>query len=192
VCAPRRAADGGGVRVRGRLHAPAGSAPHGEVDIRSASGRLFLIVEDGTGTLLGTVDEPRAFLQVHPGAIYLHQGEQYEVVELDLARSVALVRPSDADWYTQSRDITDIEVLRTLTESKLGETPMFFGDVRVTDQVVGFVRKLHMTGEILETVPLDLPPQESAALAGALGHDHAAFAAENGVCDAYQANVRRR
>jgi DEAD/DEAH box helicase domain-containing protein len=157
--ADRLEADGGLVRRRGRLHAPAGSAPHGEVDIRSASGRLFLIVEDGTGTLLGTVDEPRAFLQVHPGAIYLHQGEQYEVVELDLARSVALVRPSDADWYTQSRDITDIEVLRTLTESKLGETPMFFGDVRVTDQVVGFVRKLHLTGEVLDTVPLDLPPQ---------------------------------
>jgi DEAD/DEAH box helicase domain-containing protein len=147
------------VQRRGRLHAPPGDAPHTDVDIRSASGRLFLIVEEGTGTLLGTVDEPRAFLQVHPGAIYLHQGEQYEVVELDLARSVALVRRSEADWYTQSRDTTDIEVLRSLTESKLGETPMFFGDVRVTDQVVGFVRKLHMTGEILDTVGLDLPPQ---------------------------------
>ena len=144
---------------RGRLHTPAGDAPHTAVDIRSASGRLFLIVEEGTGTLLGTVDEPRAFIQVHPGAIYLHQGEQYEVVELDLARNVALVHPSDADWYTQSRDTTDIEVLRALTESKLGETPMFFGDVRVTDQVVGFVRKLHMTGEIVDTVPLELPPQ---------------------------------
>src|SRR5919106_621402 len=110
------------VERRGRLHARAGDAPHTAVDIRSASGRLFLIVEDGTGALLGTVDEPRAFLQVHPGAIYLHQGEQYEVLELDLGRSVALVRPSDADWYTQSRDTTDIEVLRSLTESKLGET----------------------------------------------------------------------
>ncbi|HEX5881320.1 MAG TPA: DEAD/DEAH box helicase [Actinomycetota bacterium] len=152
-------ADGALVDRRGRLHAPAGDAPHADVDIRSASGRLFLIVEADTGTLLGTVDESRAFLQIHPGAIYLHQGEQFEVVELDLARSVALVRPSDADWYTQSRDITDIEVLRALTESKVGETPMLFGDVRVTDQVVGFVRKLHMTGETLETVPLQLPPQ---------------------------------
>ncbi|MGH2654031.1 MAG: DEAD/DEAH box helicase [Actinomycetota bacterium] len=151
--------DGALVDRRGRLHARAGDSPHADVDIRSASGRLFLIVEAGTGALLGTVEESRAFLQVHPGAIYLHQGEQFEVVELDLSRSVALVRPSDADWYTQSRDTTDIEVLQALTESKVGETPMFFGDVRVTDQVVGFVRKLHMTGETLDTVPLDLPPQ---------------------------------
>jgi DEAD/DEAH box helicase domain-containing protein len=147
------------VERRGRLHAKPGESPHAAVDIRSASGHLFLIVEAGTGALLGTVDESRAFLQVHAGAIYLHQGEQYEVVDLDLDRHVALVRRSDADWYTQSRDTTDIEVLGTLAESKVGETPMFFGDVRVTNHVVAFVRKMHMSGEVLETVPLDLPPQ---------------------------------
>jgi DEAD/DEAH box helicase domain-containing protein len=147
---------------RGRLHARAGDSPHKDVDIRSASGHLFLIVEGDTGALLGTVDESRAFIQVHPGAIYLHQGEQYEVIELDLARHVALVRRSDADWYTQSRDTTDIEVLDVLAESKVGETPVFFGDVRVTNHVVAFVRKLHLSGETLETVPLDLPPQTLA------------------------------
>jgi DEAD/DEAH box helicase domain-containing protein len=147
------------VERRGRLHHRPGDPPHKAVDIRSASGHLFLIVEADTGALLGTVDQARAFVQIHPGAIYLHQGEQFEVVELDLARHVALVRPSDADWYTQSRDTTDIDVLGVLAESKVGETPMFFGDVRVTNHVVGFVRKLHLTGEILDTVPLELPPQ---------------------------------
>jgi DEAD/DEAH box helicase domain-containing protein len=148
------------VERRGRLHHRAGPAPHQDVDIRSASGRLFLIVEAETGTLLGTVDEARAFVQVHPGAIYLHQGEQYEVAELDLVRHVALVRRTDADWYTQTRDITDIEVLGALAESKVGETPMFFGDVRVTNHIVGFVRRLHLTGDILDEVPLSLPPQQ--------------------------------
>ena len=147
------------VERRGRLHAAAGTTPHGSVDIRSASGSLFAIVEADTGALLGTVDESRAFVQVHPGAIYLHQGEQYEVIDLELERKVALVRRSNADWYTQSRDITDIEMLDVLAESKVGETPMFFGSVRVTNHIVAFVRKLHMSGEILDTVPLDLPPQ---------------------------------
>jgi DEAD/DEAH box helicase domain-containing protein len=151
--------DGDLVERRGRLHHRPGQAPHQAVDIRSASGRLFLIVEVGTAALLGTVDEARAFVQVHPGAIYLHQGEQYEVVELDLSRHVALVRPTDADWYTQTRDTTDIEVLGVQAESKVAETPMFFGDVRVTNHVVGYVRKLHLTGEIVDTVPLELPPQ---------------------------------
>jgi DEAD/DEAH box helicase domain-containing protein len=147
------------VERRGRLHHRAGPSPHQDVDIRSASGVQFPIVEADTGRLLGTVDEARAFVQVHPGAIYLHQGEQYEVTELDLVRHVALVRPTDADWYTQTRDITDIEVLGASAESKLGETPMLFGDVRVTNHIVGYVRRLHLTGEILDEVPLALPPQ---------------------------------
>ncbi|MGH2661481.1 MAG: DEAD/DEAH box helicase [Actinomycetota bacterium] len=147
------------VERRGRLHGRPGTAPHRSVDIRSASGHLFLIVEADTGALLGTVDESRAFLQVHPGAVYLHQGEQYEVGELDLERHVALVHPANVDYYTQSRDVTDIEVLATLAESKVGETPMFFGTVRVTNHVVAFVRKLHLTGDVVDTVPLDLPPQ---------------------------------
>ncbi len=129
------------------------------MDIRSASGSLILIVEADTGAVLGHVDESRAFSQVHPGAIYLHQGEQFEVVELDLERRAALVRPSDADYFTQSRDVTDIEVLRASVESKVGHTPAFFGDVRVTTQVVGFQRRMHVTGEVLDTVPLDLPAQ---------------------------------
>jgi DEAD/DEAH box helicase domain-containing protein len=147
------------VERRGRLHHRAGESPHRTVDIRSASGTLFSIVEADTGALLGTVDESRAFVQVHPGAIYLHQGEQYEVDALHLDRGVALVRSSDADWYTQSRDTTDIEVLDVAAESKVGETPMFFGSVRVTNHVVAYVKKLHMSGDILDTVPLDLPPQ---------------------------------
>ena len=150
--------DGKLVERRGLVH-HRGEDPHRLVDIRSASGHLFLIVDADTGAVLGTVDESRAFHQVHPGALYLHQGEQYEVAELDLERWVALVRPSDADWWTQARDVTDIDVLGVLDESKVGETPMFFGNVRVITQVVGFQRKLHVTGEILDTEPLDLPAQ---------------------------------
>ncbi len=147
------------VERRGLLHHKGTENPHRAIDIRSAGGRTVLIVEEDTGALLGTVDEARALVQVHQGAVYLHQGEQWEVTSLDLERAVALVRRSDADWWTQARDTTDIDVLRVRAESKVGGTPMFFGDVRVTTQVVGYQRKMHVTGEVLDTVPLDLPPQ---------------------------------
>ncbi|MGH2739219.1 MAG: DEAD/DEAH box helicase [Actinomycetota bacterium] len=149
----------------GRIHHKGRESPHRAVDIRT-TGALFAIVEEDTGAVLGTVDGSRAFVQIHPGAIYLHQGEQYEVRDLNLRRNVALVRPSAADYYTQVRDTTDIEVLRVRAETKHGGTPAFFGDVRVTEHVVGFQRKLHVTGDVIDTVPLDLPPQtlETTAL----------------------------
>ena len=147
------------VRRRGLIHHKGRESPHRAVDIRSASGHLFSIVIEETGELLGTVDESRAYYHVHPGAVYLHQGEQFEVTALDLVTRVALVTRSDPDYYTQSRDITDIEVVESLEESATGHVPGFYGTVRVTNQVVGFVRKLVATGEVLDTVALALPPQ---------------------------------
>ncbi|HEX9124420.1 MAG TPA: DEAD/DEAH box helicase [Actinomycetota bacterium] len=147
------------VRRRGLLHHAGRESPHRAVDIRSASGHLFQIVIEETGELLGTVDESRAYYHVHPGAVYLHQGEQFEVHELDLVNRVAVVSRSDPDFYTQSRDTTDIEVVDVLEETITGDVPTFYGTVRVTNQVVGYVRKLVATGETLEVVPLALPPQ---------------------------------
>ena len=148
------------VRRRGLLHHRGTGSPHRAIDIRSASGGVFAIVDEDTGELLGTVDESRAHFSVHTGAIYLHQGEQYEVMTLDLEGHAALVRPARADYYTQSRDVTDIDVLRVLEEGAIEDTPAFFGEVRVTRQVTGFVRKLEATGEIIDTLPLALPPQD--------------------------------
>jgi DEAD/DEAH box helicase domain-containing protein len=148
------------VRRRGLLHHKGKDSPHRSVDIRSASGHQFAIVIEETGELLGTADESRAFYHVHPGAVYLHQGEQFEVNELDLVQRVALVTRADPDFYTQSRDTTDIDVVAAEEQTETGDrVPTFYGTVRVTNQVVGFVRKMVATGEILEHVPLALPPQ---------------------------------
>jgi DEAD/DEAH box helicase domain-containing protein len=131
------------------------------VDIRSASGRQFSIVIEETGELLGTVDEARAYVHVHPGAVYLHQGEQFEVTTLDLVTRVALVTRADPDYYTQSRDTTDIRVVQADEQAATGDgVPTSYGTVRVTNQVVAFVRKLVATGETLDVVPLALPPQD--------------------------------
>lgn len=147
-------------RRRDRLHHRGREAPHRGVDIRSASGHVYSIVISETGELLGTVDEARAPWQTHPGAVYLHQGEQYLVTELDHVAHVALVARADPDFYTQARDVTDIRIVRALEEGVAGTVPMRFGTVRVTDQVVGYVRKLVSTGEVVDHVPLAMPPRD--------------------------------
>jgi len=144
---------------RGRLYHPSRESPHRAVDIRSASGHLYAIVDAETGGLLGTVDEARAYASVHAGAIYLHQGEQFEVAALDLDRHVAVVERSDAEYYTQPRDVTDIEVLRAERETTVGAVPATLGEVRVTRQIVSYQRKLAVTQELIDEVPLTLPAQ---------------------------------
>jgi DEAD/DEAH box helicase domain-containing protein len=57
-------------RRRDLLHHVGRGSPHRAVDVRSTGGRTFAIVIQDSGELLGTVDESRAYQQVHPGAIY--------------------------------------------------------------------------------------------------------------------------
>jgi DEAD/DEAH box helicase domain-containing protein len=160
VAVERLVAAGELKRRRELWHHVGHSSPHRAVDVRSTGGRTFSIVIADSGELLGTVDESRAYQTVHPGAIYLHQGEQFEVVELDLVAGVALVTPADPDFYTQSRDTTDIAVGGALEQTRTaGGVPMSYGTVHVSNQVVAFARKLVATGEILDVVPLALPPQ---------------------------------
>ncbi len=147
------------VRRRDLLHHHGRESPHRSVDVRAGSGHVYQIVIQDTGEVLGTSDEGRAYSSLHPGAVYLHQGEQYIVQELDLVDRVAVVASANPDFYTQSRDITDIEVVKVLDESRTGSAPSYFGDVRVTDQVVGYVRKLVSTNEVIDEIPLPLPPQ---------------------------------
>ena len=148
------------VRRRNLLHHKGRASPHRATDIRSAGGRSFSIVIGETGELLGTVDESRAYATVHPGAVYLHQGEPFEVRELDLVDGVAVVDRSDPDYYTQSRDTTDIRVEEIAERAETpGGVPGHYGTVHVTDQVVAFARKMVATGEILDVTPLALPPQ---------------------------------
>jgi DEAD/DEAH box helicase domain-containing protein len=91
--------------------------------------------------------------------VYLHQGEQFEVSKLDLGAKVALVRRSDADFYTRARDITDVDVIRTIEDGMVEAVPAAFAEVRVTRQVVAYQRTSTLTGDTLDLVELDLPPQ---------------------------------
>jgi len=128
--------------------------------LRGSGDAPVRVVEEETGRLVGTVDEPSAHLLVHDGAIYLHQGESYLVRRLDLADRVALVEPRDPGYTTTARDLTEVEVRGELQHMTWGEAEVRFGDVRVTRQVIGFTRRRADTGAPLDDTLLDLPPRQ--------------------------------
>jgi DEAD/DEAH box helicase domain-containing protein len=141
-----------------RWHDIGATPPHRDLDIRAGGGHVYRIVQEDTGQVIGTADEHRAYGTLHPGAIYLHQGEQFLVRGLDHVRRVALVEEADPDYYTQARDITDIVIVNVIDHRPLGDAELCFGDVEVTNQVVGFVRKLVSSNEIIGEEQLALPP----------------------------------
>jgi DEAD/DEAH box helicase domain-containing protein len=131
--------------------------PHADVDIRGSGGQQVAVVEADTGRLLGTVDPGSACTSVHPGAVYLHRGDSFVVDELDLESGLALVHAEEPEWNTSARSITDIRVVSTLEQRRNGGVSIALGEVEVTSQVVGYLRRLP-SGQVLDAVALDLPP----------------------------------
>ncbi len=152
----------GMLRARGGRWYPAPSIayPADRVNIRATSSVQYQILDASQNNKqLETVDAGVAFSQVHPGAIYLHYGEPYLVVSLDLASRCARVVPTDTPYYTQAKEITDIRVLKVQRERDTMRAKCYLGQVEVTSVVIGFRKKMQFTEEVLGEEALDLPPQ---------------------------------
>jgi DEAD/DEAH box helicase domain-containing protein len=131
-----------------------------DVDLRGTGGAPVSVVESATGRLLGTVDPGSSHVQVHTGAVHLHQGVSYLVDELDLADAVALVHAEEPEWSTHPRDVTNVSVVSVSSYLDAGPVGLFLGTVDVTNQVVSYQRRRLGTGEVIDTRPLDLPVRQ--------------------------------
>ncbi len=145
---------------------PSVTYPADEVNIRSASRERYTVVDTSQGYReMETVEQAVAFFQIHPGAIYLHQGEAYLVSELDISSRTAYARPIDADYYTQTKEITDLTIFKVNREKEAGGVSVYLGEVTVTTRVVGFRKRRQFTEEVIGEEPLELPPQTFPTIA---------------------------
>ncbi len=143
--------------------------PAAEVSLRSASPENVLLnLEDGTApSILGEVDLASAAWMVHPRAVYLHEGQQYFVQELNLDRNTATLIPVALDYFTEPLRKTEISLMATLESAPCsvqfgtGEAcTKNYGELKVITQVTGFRKRGWFGGENLGEEPLDLPPSE--------------------------------
>ncbi|MGZ4526742.1 MAG: DEAD/DEAH box helicase [Mycobacterium sp.] len=151
-------------RRNGKYFPAAGLEPHGAVDIRGSAGDQIVIVEADTGRLLGSTGVGQAPASVHPGAVYLHQGESYVVDSLDLEDAIAFVHAEDPGYATFAREITDIAVTGTGERSRFGPVTLGLVPVSVTHRVVGYLRR-RLSGEVIDFIELDMPEHTLATTA---------------------------
>jgi DEAD/DEAH box helicase domain-containing protein len=150
------------VRHRGRRNEPMavwngdGWPTHG-VGLRSAGGSPVKIVDARSGDQVGDVDRARAPEQVHPGAAYLHQGQQWKVTSLDLDLGVAEVERDEGLTTTVPRTESAVRLLRADAGRWVGAARLSLGEVEVTSRVIGYQRKDVFTGKVIANEPLELP-----------------------------------
>ncbi|MBG0791016.1 MAG: DEAD/DEAH box helicase [Desulfovibrionaceae bacterium] len=150
--------------------------PHRDVDLRGAGRQMH--IEDNTqgpdkAPVIGTIDEHRAFRETHPGAVYLHRGRTYVVRDLDLGAGAVHAVAERVGYYTRPRGSKDTEILEVLGQKACFGTRVYFGRVRVTEQITGYEKRNVRGGKLLGIMPLDLPPLvfETESLWFEIGHD---------------------
>lgn len=138
--------------------APTIDYPAALIDIRSASNIRYDLVLEPSGRVIETIDGDTALFQLYPGAVYIHQGQNLLIQDLDLTTRVARASLKDVPYYTQTEDFTELSVLQTTMDRDINGVTVSFGDVKVSTRVVGYKRKRQFTDEVVSREILDLPP----------------------------------
>ena len=114
-----------------------GGYPHRRLSVRGTGGGRVKL-RDNLGRRLGEADWVSALRELHPGAVYLHQGENYLVRNLDLEKGEAFLLPHLEDTYTQARSETDVDNFR---RNRAFRARIHTGRVQVTTSFTSYVRK---------------------------------------------------
>ncbi|MEA3254026.1 MAG: Zn-binding domain-containing protein, partial [Chloroflexota bacterium] len=63
-------------------------------------------------------------------------------------------------YYTQAREISDIRIVKIVSQKDCHGVKVYLGDVDVSTMVVGFKKKQQLTEKVIGEEPLDLPSQQ--------------------------------
>ncbi len=136
--------------------------PADEFSLRTVSEENFVVV-DLTGSkpqIIGEVDFHSAPMLLHEQAIYMHQGKQYQVKQLDYASRKAFVEEVRVEYYTDAIDYTKVQVLEPFEEKQPGPERVAWGEVLVTRKVVGFKKVRLSTFENVGFGTVHLPEDQ--------------------------------
>ena len=144
-----------------RWHYVASAYPADDVSIRNIAADNVVVYDTSRDReVIGEVDLHSAPLMVHPGAIYMVEGEQYHVDDLDWEQRRAEVSPVVVDYYSQAMSFTNVSVLDEFDTDGDGPGVAEHGEVNVVRRVTGYKKIKFGTLENLGYGDITLPDQE--------------------------------
>jgi DEAD/DEAH box helicase domain-containing protein len=157
------------------------SYPADAVSLRSVSSDNFVVVDTTAGErVIAETDFTSGPSTLHEKAIYIVEGQLFQVERLDFEGRKAYVRSVDCDYYTDAITYTKVTILDTFERREAGAatrdedtertdfaphashltTPASHGEVHVVSRVVGFKKIKFYTNENVGSGELDLPEQQ--------------------------------
>ena len=147
--------------VDGRYHWMAEDFPASEISLRSAASENFVIIDitdPAHHRVIGEMDRYTVPMLLHENAIYMHEGQQYQVEKLDFDACKAFIRQVDTGYYTDANLNVSLSLLDV---EKSEDTPeggsCALGEVKVTTLVTMFKKIRFDTHETLGFGHVRLP-----------------------------------
>jgi DEAD/DEAH box helicase domain-containing protein len=136
------------------------SYPADAVSLRSVTSDNFVVV-DATDhkRVIGETDFTSGPSTVHEKAIYIVEGELYQVERFDFDGRKAFVRRVECDYYTTAITYSKVTILEEF-QAGAASLPAHHGEVHVASRVVGFKKIKFYTNENVGSGELDLPEQQ--------------------------------
>ena len=150
-------------KVGGRYYWMAEEFPQAGISLRSASDQNFLVVDitdPKKHRVIGEMDRFTVPMLLHKHAIYMHEGTQYQVEELDFEGKKGYVRRVDVGYYTDADLTTSLKVLDEFESEPAGPWVRARGEVLVSSIVTVFKKIRFDTHENLGWGPVTLPELE--------------------------------
>ena len=158
----------------GRFHWTSESYPADHLSLRAVGSDNFVVIDTTHRETVATrltrkrqviaeVDWRSAFAMIHPKAIYLVEGEQFEVQELHCREDeekVAYVKRVSLDYFTDAVSAKGVWALDRFRTGLSGAARAAQGELLVAEQVVGFKKIKFDTMENVGAGEVALPQQE--------------------------------
>lgn len=145
-------------KLGGRWYHAASETPQHEVSLRACDIANVIIQDEETGQTLGEMSRGDAEPIIHPQAIYMHQGDTYEVRELDMERHRCYVRRVEVDYYTQPLGGENVHHIdHRLREKPFGSGTAYWGEVTAYERTWGYEKVRFYELDAISRHLLDLP-----------------------------------
>ncbi|SEI63974.1 DEAD/DEAH box helicase domain-containing protein [Bhargavaea ginsengi] len=157
------AAEGILVQAGDKWHWMSDRFPASEISLRSASQENVIIIDKSVPrdtTVIGEMDRYSAMTLLHEEAIYIHQGTQYQVEELDWEEKKAYVREVDVDYFTDANLAVELKVIAEDEFEEQGDHTESFGDIAVLAMPTIFKKIRFDTHDNIGSGPITLPAEE--------------------------------
>jgi DEAD/DEAH box helicase domain-containing protein len=135
------------------------SYPAANLSLRNIQVNRVVVIDKDTGEAISEVDLRVARTEVHPGAIYMSEGQTYHVDELDLESKTAHLSKVEASYYTRAIIDAELRVIEEQGHRSLPGGVVVTGDVKASESITGFKKIRFHTHENLGYGNLILPSE---------------------------------